>query len=388
MAGEPSDPRPVRVPAWRSKPARALASLLVGALAVAALLYVAPLEEVWHQIERMSPGWVAAAVACELASCLSYVILFRRVFPEPPPGVGRQVAWMAMGAGAVLPGGNISSAAATGVLLRNHGIGVRPLVARCAALLCLLTAFGFLVNGAAGVLLLLGVPGGPHDVSHAGVPILVSVVTLSGAGLTVVWARRLGPGAPGRCAGSPRACAGPGRRCLSRTGGCSAAPASSCSTSARCGRPARATGHHLGPLAVIIAYCIGYLATTIPMPAGLGVLDSGLAAALVLYGMDPAASVGAVLVYHAISIWVPGAGGLLAWLPTRRLVARRVRRESRRWPSPRAGRRRRRRPLIRESGCGWQHLSTPYVANCCQPEWRAPKPRPAGRGGGGVRSPR
>lgn len=67
----------------------------------------------------------------------------------------------------------------------------------------------------------------------------------------------------------------------------------------------------------MIAYCIGYLATSIPMPAGLGVLDSGLAASLVLYGLPPAASVGAVLVYHAIAIWVPGLGGLLAWLPSR-----------------------------------------------------------------------
>jgi uncharacterized membrane protein YbhN (UPF0104 family) len=67
----------------------------------------------------------------------------------------------------------------------------------------------------------------------------------------------------------------------------------------------------------VIAYCIGYLATAIPMPAGLGVLDSGLAASLVLYGLRPTAAVGAVLVYHAIAIWVPGVGGLIAWLPTR-----------------------------------------------------------------------
>jgi uncharacterized membrane protein YbhN (UPF0104 family) len=79
-----------------------------------------------------------------------------------------------------------------------------------------------------------------------------------------------------------------------------------------------ATGHHLGFLAALIACCIGYLTQTIPMPAGLGVLDSGLAAALVLYGLPPAASVGAVLVYHAVSVWVPGCGGLIALLSTRR----------------------------------------------------------------------
>src|SRR5205807_7705914 len=79
----------------------------------------------------------------------------------------------------------------------------------------------------------------------------------------------------------------------------------------------RATGHPLGMLALSVAYFIGYVATLIPIPAGLGVIDSGLAGALVLYGFSPAASVGAVLVYHAIAVWIPGLGGLVAWLPIR-----------------------------------------------------------------------
>ena len=57
-------------------------------------------------------------------------------------------------------------------------------------------------------------------------------------------------------------------------------------------------------------------------PAGV----RGLAGALVLYGLPATASVSAVLVYHAIAIWVPGLGGLIAWLSTRRAsrIARRV----------------------------------------------------------------
>jgi hypothetical protein len=66
------------------------------------------------------------------------------------------VASIAMGAGAVLTGTNISSAATTGWLLRAHGTGTRRLLERCGALLCLLTAFGFFVNGVAGALLLAG----------------------------------------------------------------------------------------------------------------------------------------------------------------------------------------------------------------------------------------
>src|SRR6202012_55829 len=102
---------------------RLLGTILIGVVSTALLLWVAPPGEVIHQIGRMNPAWVIGAVAFEIASCLSYVVLFRRFFPEPPRSVSRQVAWIAMGAGAVLPGGNISSAAATGVLLRRNGIG-------------------------------------------------------------------------------------------------------------------------------------------------------------------------------------------------------------------------------------------------------------------------
>jgi uncharacterized membrane protein YbhN (UPF0104 family) len=203
------------------------------------------------------------------------------------------------------------------VLMRNDGLGTRQLLGRCAALLCLLTAFGFAVNGAAGALLFAGVPDGPLDLSHTGIPIVVSVVVLSGATI-VVWAsRRFGERTPkavrGVAAGLEGAWAAlrnPGWRLFGAAG-------FFCLDVAALWAACAATGHRLGFLAVLIAYCIGYLATAVPIPAGLGVLDAGLAGALVLYGLPATASVGAVLVYHAIAIWVPGLGGLIAWLSTR-----------------------------------------------------------------------
>lgn len=304
--------------AWGRRSTPALVSAAIGLGSVALLLLVAPPADVIDQIAELNPWWVAAAIGLEVASCLSYVIVFRRFFPEPPRAVSHRVAWMAMGAGAVLPGGNISSAAATGWLLRSHGVDTMRLLKRCAALLCLLTAVGFAINGAAGLLLALGVPGGPHDLAHTGIPILVSVAVLSLAALTMATARRAGAGGPrplrGLAAGLEGAWAAVGSphwRLLGAAGFLGLDMGALWATCA-------ATGHPIGFTAVVIAYCIGYLATAIPMPAGLGVLDTGLAGALVLYGMSPAASVGAVLVYHAVSIWVPGLGGLAAWLPIRR----------------------------------------------------------------------
>ena len=299
---------------------RALITALVGAASLVLLFIVAPPGDVFDQVRDMDPIWVLGAIGFELASCLSYVVVFRRFFPEPPGRVSREVAWTAMGAGAVLPGGNISSAAATGWLLRGHGIGTRRLIERCAALLCLLTAFGFFVNGAAGVLLLAGVPGGPHDLRRTALPILVSVGVLGVATLVVLIARRRGAGAPAPLRelasgleGAWNEVVTPHWRLLGVAGFLGLDMAALWAAG-------HATGHPLGVLAVVIAYCIGYLATIIPVPAGLGVLDSGLTGSLVIYGLHPTAAVSAVLVYHAIAIWIPGLGGLLAWLRARRRV--------------------------------------------------------------------
>ncbi len=295
-----------------------LATAIAGAVVIGVLVWVANPGKVLDQVGDMSAAWVVAAVALELGSCLGYLIVFRYFFPEPPAATSHRVAWISMGAGAVLPGGNISSAAATGVLMRRHGLGTRQLLGRCAAMLCLLTAFGFVVNGAAGVLLLAGVPDGPLDISHAGIPVLVSVFVLSGAATVVLASRHFGQRTPKAVRGVAAGLEGawtavrnPGWRLFG-------AAAFFCLDVGALWAACAATGHRLGFLAVLIAYCIGYLATAIPMPAGLGVLDAGLAGALVLYGLPATASVGAVLVYHAISIWVPGLGGLIAWLSTRR----------------------------------------------------------------------
>jgi len=126
---------------------RVLGTAIVTVLSIGVLLWVAPPAQVITSIGHMKPVWLLIAVGLELGSCLSYVVIFRRFFPEPAPPVGRQVAWIAMGAGAVLPGGNFSSAAATGWLLRDHGFGVRRLAERCGALLSFLILFGFFVNG-------------------------------------------------------------------------------------------------------------------------------------------------------------------------------------------------------------------------------------------------
>jgi uncharacterized membrane protein YbhN (UPF0104 family) len=69
---------------------------------------------------------------------------------------------------------------------------------------------------------------------------------------------------------------------------------------------------------LILAYNVGNLANALPIPGGIGVLDAGLTGALALYGVAPAHAAAAVLVYHAIALWIPGLGGLCAYIGLRR----------------------------------------------------------------------
>jgi uncharacterized membrane protein YbhN (UPF0104 family) len=80
-----------------------------------------------------------------------------------------------------------------------------------------------------------------------------------------------------------------------------------------------AAQHVHPPLAaVVLGYQLAYLSNVIPVPGGIGVLDGSMVGALVLYGVNATAATAAVLVYHAIALWVPSLWGSLAFLILRR----------------------------------------------------------------------
>jgi uncharacterized protein (TIRG00374 family) len=72
--------------------------------------------------------------------------------------------------------------------------------------------------------------------------------------------------------------------------------------------------------ALTLAFLIGYLGNVLPVPGGIGALDGGLTGALILYGAAPASAAAAVLVYHAIVLWLPTLLGTIAFLRLRRTI--------------------------------------------------------------------
>jgi uncharacterized membrane protein YbhN (UPF0104 family) len=73
---------------------------------------------------------------------------------------------------------------------------------------------------------------------------------------------------------------------------------------------------------LVLAYLIGQLGGNIPIPGGIGGLDAGLIGTFALFNQPLATTTGAVLLYHAISLWVPGLLGTIAFVQLRRILQR------------------------------------------------------------------
>jgi uncharacterized membrane protein YbhN (UPF0104 family) len=309
-------PRPERTAIDRRGRSRRLLSVLVLAICViTALLAVPDLRPVGGEIADMNPALVAAALGLELASCLSFVIIFRLFFTPIPTTIAREMAWSQMGSGALLPGGGIGSVAVGGWLLHLAGMSGQQIVRRSSGLFFLTSAINVLTLAAAGLLLLLGVADGPHDVLRAGLPVIAALAAIilvlglpilarrvSSKHPKTAWLEDIGSGIPA----ARRALTRPSWRLVGALGYLLFDIAVLWTTFAAVGP--------LPPLApLILAYLAGYLANAIPIPGGIGVLDSGLVGALTLYGLPVTHAAAAVLVYHAIAFWIPTLGGTLAY---------------------------------------------------------------------------
>jgi hypothetical protein len=73
---------------------------------------------------------------------------------------------------------------------------------------------------------------------------------------------------------------------------------------------------------LVVGYLIGQLGGNVPIPGGILGLDGGLIGAFVLYNQPLATTTGAVLLYHAIALWVPGLLGTAAFVQLRRTLQR------------------------------------------------------------------
>jgi uncharacterized membrane protein YbhN (UPF0104 family) len=89
---------------------------------------------------------------------------------------------------------------------------------------------------------------------------------------------------------------------------------------------------------MLMAYIIGALGGSLPLPAGVGAVG-GIAGCLMLYGANTNAAAGAAVIYGAIGLVVPLVGGVIAYLLLRSQLGAAEAAHSRESPAIRAERR-------------------------------------------------
>jgi uncharacterized membrane protein YbhN (UPF0104 family) len=276
------------------------------------------------RLTRGCGDWIAAAGVLELLSAIGFVLVFKLVFA--PSGSWRRgipAALRGLGASTILPGGGLVGATTGAWSTSAQKPSLAQLTRRTTTFVILTNAPGAVVLAATGVLLWFGISGGPRQTELTILPALVAVGLLTATWLAGRVSRRT-PRPPPRSAilrtlAKPLPTMSDGvidARALLATGNwkLSGAVAYYAFDNAVLWAAFHAFGHTPAISVVVMGYLVGSIAGTLPLPAGLGVVDGGLIGALVLYGSPAAPAVAAVLLYRGISLSVPVALGAIGWV--------------------------------------------------------------------------
>jgi uncharacterized membrane protein YbhN (UPF0104 family) len=303
---------------------RGLISLAILIAIVAGLLVAVPgLHGVAHEVANMNAGWLLLAVGLEILSCVAYVIAFLQVFDRAPIRFGARVALSELAFGAAVSLGGAGSIAVGAWLLVERGGDPIRIAERSVVLFLLTSAVNVITLVLAGLGLFTGILPGPSNPLLSIVPAAVGVIVLIFFLLLPRFSERLASHhEPGRMRTllvetaasirlTERLLREPDWRILGAIGflwfdiGALAA----CFAAAGVVPPIAA---------LVLAYQIGYLSNLIPVPGGIGVLDGSLVGMLVLYGAAATTSTAAVVVYHAVALWIPAMWGTAAFIILRR----------------------------------------------------------------------
>ncbi len=305
-----------------------LISLAVFFGLVAALLLAVPgLRAAGEKITDANLPWVGAGIGFELLSCAGYVVVFELVF-EMARGFSRRLSLSELAVNSVVSISGIGGIALGAWVLRTRGVSVERIARRSVLLFVLTSAVNVAAVAIIGLSMWLGLLPGSEDplltLLPAAFAIALIVATLAIAALAGRLAERE-PLRKGRVHvalvaisdGVHEALAAIGRRDWRLLGAIGywlfdTLVLFACLL---------AYGRSPTFWAVAMAYLVGLLANSIPIPAGLVAVEGGLIGMLVLFHVRPVSYVvAAVVTYRAISLWVPALVGSVAFFGLRREI--------------------------------------------------------------------
>lgn len=302
------------------------------AIVVGLLLGVPGLRSAGERITDASPAWLVAGVVLEILSCLGYVVLFELVFGMLGRRLTSRLSLAELAVNSVVSVSGLAGIALGAWVLRSEGVSTARIAKRSVLIFVLTSAANVAAVIVIGVPMWLGLLPGSRNPLLTLLPAAAALVTIAGVIALAAWAR----GAVvrrklehGRRAVALRALSDGVFAALEliRRGDWKLLGAVgywlfdnlvllACFA---------AFGHSPSFWAVAMAYLVGMLANSLPVPGGFVAVEGGLVGMLLLFGLRPASQViAAVLIYRAISLWIPALIGSLAFLSLRRDIGKPV----------------------------------------------------------------
>lgn len=306
-------------------------SLAVFFALVVALLFAVPgLRSAGDHISDANIGWVLLAIVLELLSCAGYVVLFDLVFGELGSRLTTRLALAELAVNSVVSAGGLGGIALGAWILRTRGVPGESIARRSVLIFMLTSAVNVAAVVLIGVSMWLGLlPGStntlltllPAALALAAIVAVLAIASLAGrlASRERFSRGRVGIALEALCAGVKEALQLI-RRGDTRLLGAVAYWLFDNLVLYAC---LAAFGHAPSVWVVGMAYLVGMLANSLPVPGGLVAVEGGLVGMLVLFDARPASLVlAAVVIYRAISLWIPAAIGSLAFLSVRREIGK------------------------------------------------------------------
>ena len=324
------------------------ALLLVGTavLLVVSVVLLAPafadLPAAWERIRNGDMRWLTLALAFELLSFLGHIVLFSAVAKDGGAAGSRIGLWVSTqinlaghAATRLFASAGAGGIALTAWSMRRAGMERTDVAARMVTFLVLLYGVYMAALVVGGLGLYTGLLPGGGSFAITVVPAIFGALVIA-AVASAQWVR---PG-EGRVR-SVMAPVGHGVRDARRllragNGGLVGALMWWGFDIAVLWACFNAFGEAPSFAIVTVAYFVGMLANTLPLPGGVGGVDGGMVGALIAFGVEPELALIAVLGYRGFAFWLPILPGAVAYLGLRRTVARWEREDAGEAPVPSA----------------------------------------------------
>jgi uncharacterized membrane protein YbhN (UPF0104 family) len=308
-----------------------LVSLVVFLVIVLGLMLAVPsLRTALDRLSDADPSLLGAAVVLELLSCLGYVVLFGLVFFRLSRSLSSRLSLAELAVNSVVSISGLAGIALGAWVLRSQGYAPDRIAKRSVLLFALTSA----VNAAAvvviGVPMWLGLLPGSTNPLLTLLPAVVALASILATLAAAAWARRAaaqGRLGDGRSAAIFTAIGGGVQDAIKLIGERDwrllGAVAYWLLDNLALYAALAAFGHSPSVWVVLMAYLVGMIANSIPLPAGFLAVEGGLVGMLVLFGVRPVSvAIAAVLVYRVISLWVPAIIGSIAFASIRREIGK------------------------------------------------------------------